>query len=318
MDMPSEPHPVIQAVLAEFDDQGIPEINTLSVDGARTLLAELFALPDEPEPVGAVRNFTIDGPASGVPIRIYTPVGDVPFPVLVYFHGGGWVLGDLDTHDPICRALTNAADCVVVSVDYRRAPEHPFPAPLRDCYAATRWVSENPGVVHGDSDQIAVGGDSAGGNLAAAVAQIARDTDGPSLAYQLLLYPATNHAFDTASYDENAEGYFITKADMEWFWDHYLPHEFNGQNPYASPLQAREVADLPPASVVTCGFDPLRDEGLAYARRLEDAGVSVTSRTYEDMIHGFMSMLVEPDLDQARDAIAEVGVDLQTAFTTES
>ncbi len=316
--MPSEPHPDIQAVLTELDKQGIPEMNTLSVDGARSLLEELFASTDDPEPVGAVRNFSIDGPGGGVPIRIYTPEGSGPFPVLVYFHGGGWILGSLDTHDPTCRALTNASDCAVVSVDYRRPPEHPFPAPVKDCYAATRWVSENPGVVHGDPDRIAVGGDSAGGNLAAAVAQIARDSDGPSLAHQTLLYPATNHAFDTASYSENAEGYFLTKADMEWFWDHYLPYDLNGQNPYASPLRARDLTGLPTASVVTCGFDPLRDEGLAYARRLNEAGVNVTSRTYEDMIHGFMSMLVEPDLDHARDAIAEIGADLQTAFATES
>jgi len=309
-----EPHPNVQAVLTELEEQGIPETNMLSVDGARTLIEELFALPDEPEPVGAVREFTIDGPAGGIPVRIYTPDGTGPFPVLVYFHGGGWVVGNLDTHDPTCRALTNATDCVVVSVDYRLAPEHQFPAAVEDCYAATRWVSDNPGVVHGDPDRIAVGGDSAGGNLAAAVTQAARDFDGPELAYQTLLYPVTNHVFDTASYEENAEGYFLTKADMAWFWDHYLGDEFSGQNPYASPLKARDLAGLPPATVVTCGFDPLRDEGLAYVDRLRDAGVDVTSRTYDDMIHGFMSMLVEPDLDQARDAIAEVGSDLQEAL----
>jgi len=313
----SDPHPAIQAVLAELQEQGVPEMSTLSVAGARELLTELFAPPDEPESVGAVRNFTIDGPAGGIPVRIYTPEGEGPFPVFVYLHGGGWVLGNLETHDPTCRALTNATDHVVVSVDYRRAPEHPFPAAPEDCYAAVQWVAENPNAVHGDPSRLVVGGDSAGGNLAAAVAQVARDHDGPDIAYQVLIYPATNHAFDTASYEENAEGYFLTRSDMEWFWDHYLAHEFSGQNPYASPLQARSLDELPPATVLTCGFDPLRDEGAAYATRLDDAGVSVTHRHYEEMIHGFASMLVEPDLDHAREAIADIGRDLQDTVGTE-
>ena len=312
----SDPHPDVQAVLAELEAQGVPEMNTLSVTGARQVLEELFAPLDEPEAVGAVRNYTVDGPAGGVPVRIYTSEGEGPFPVLVYFHGGGWALGNLDTHDPTCRALTNATDHVVVSVDYRRAPEHPFPAPLEDCYAATRWAVENPGAVHGDPDRVVVGGDSAGGTLAAAVAQVARDRGGPDIAYQVLIYPATDHALDTASYEENAEGYFLTRADMEWFWDHYLAHEFSGQNPYASPLRARALDGLPPATVLTCGFDPLRDEGVAYATRLEDAGVPVTHRQYDEMIHGFASMLVEPDLDQAREAIADIGRDLREAGKT--
>jgi acetyl esterase len=166
---------------------------------------------------------------------------------------------------------------------------------------------ENPGAVHGDPDRVVVGGDSAGGNLAAAVAQVARDHGGPDLAYQVLIYPVTDHAFDTASYEENAEGYFLTRADMEWYWDHYLAHEFDGRNPYTSPLRARDLEGLPPATVLTCGFDPLRDEGAAYAARLDEAGVPVTHRQYDEMIHGFASMLVEPELDHAREAIAEIG-----------
>lgn len=312
----AEPHQDIQAVLSELEEQGIPRLSSLSVEGARQLLEDLFAPPDEPEPVGAVRNFTVDGPAGGIPIRIYTPDGSAPFPVLVFFHGGGWVLGSLDTHDATCRAVTNAAECVVVSVDYRLAPEHPFPAAVEDCYDVTKWVVENPEAVHGDPDRIAIGGDSAGGNLAAAVAQVARDHDGPALAHQVLIYPATDHSFDTASYDENAEGYFLTKADMEWFWDHYLESALNGQNPYASPLQARDLSGLPSATVLTCGFDPLRDEGATYADRLEKAGVRVTHRNYDDMIHGFASMLVEPNLDQARNAIADIGRDLQETLGT--
>lgn len=311
--MAAEPHPDIQAILADFESRGLPPINSLSVDGARQLLEDVFDPPETPEPVGSVREFTIDGPAGDLPVRIYTPDGQTPFPVLVYFHGGGWALGSLETHDATCRALTNAAECVVVSVDYRLAPEHPFPAGVEDCYAAVRWVAEHPGAVHGAPDQIAVGGDSAGGNLAAAVAQVARDFDGPDLTHQVLMYPVTDYSFDTTSYEENAEGYFLTRAYMEYFWDHYLQSDLDGQNPYASPLRARDLEGLPPATVLTAGFDPLCDDGIAYADRLESAGVSVAHRNYDDMIHGFASML---NLDVARQAVENVGRDLQGSFET--
>ncbi|MFB6296440.1 MAG: alpha/beta hydrolase [Halobacteriales archaeon] len=245
---------------------------------------------------------------------MYTPEGEGPFPVLTFYHGGGWVIGTLDTHEPICRALAGAADCVVVSVDYRLAPEHPFPAALEDCYAATRWVSDNAATLHADPDRVAVGGDSAGGNLAAAVAQACRDHGGPELVHQLLVYPVTDHAFDTDSYAENAEGYFLTRADMEWFWDHYLDSRFDGNNPYASPLRARDLGGLPPASVVTAGFDPLRDEGIAYAKRLDAAGVAVEHHHYDGAIHGFFGMLVEPEIPQARDAVETTAADLRASF----
>jgi acetyl esterase len=310
----AEPHPEVQALLEEREARGIPPVHALSVDGAREHLESLYEPPDDPEPVGAVREYTIPGPDEDIPIRIYTPDGDGPFPVLVYFHGGGWVIGTLDTHDATCRALTNAADCVIVSVGYRRAPEHPFPAAVEDCYAATRWVAENLDVVQGNSDSLAVGGDSAGGTLAAAVTQAIRDYGGPELAHQLLVYPPTNHSFSTGSYTQNAEGYALTRADMEWFWDHYLEGRFDGQHPYASPLQARSVAGLPSATVVTCGFDPLRDEGITYADRLAEAGVSVTHRNYDEMVHGFLNLLVEPELQPARDGIADIAGDLRDAF----
>lgn len=308
------PHPEIQALLAERKERGIPPVHALSVDGARQQLEALHEPPDEPEPVGRVRNCRISGPTDDIPIRIYTPDRDGPFPVLVFFHGGGWVIGSLDTHDATCRALTNAADCVVVSVGYRRAPEHPFPAAVEDCYAATRWVSRNLDVVQGRSDSLAVGGDSAGGTLAGAVTQAVREYGGPDLAHQLLVYPPTNHSFDTESYTKNAEGYALSRADMEWFWDHYLDSRLDGQHPYASPLQARSLAGLPSATIVTCGFDPLRDEGIAYADRLADSGVSVTHRNYERMVHGFLSLLVDPELDAARAAIADIADDLKRAF----
>ncbi|WP_458189554.1 alpha/beta hydrolase [Haladaptatus sp. NG-WS-4] len=310
----SEPHPEMQAIFAERTKRGVPRFSSLSVRGARELLENLWTPPEEPEPVASVREFTIDGPAGGLPVRIYTPDGSGPFPVLVYFHGGGWVMGSLDTDDGICRALTNATECVVVSVDYRLAPEHPFPAAVEDCYAATRWVVENPGVVHGDPDRVAVGGESAGGTLAAAVALYARDDDGPPLAHQLLIYPPTDSSFDTAGDDGTAEWLVFTKADEEWLWDHYLESDFDGRNPYASPLQACDLRGLPPATVLTCGFDILRGQGVAYVERLMEADVRVNHRHYEDMIHGFVGLLDDPEVDRAREAVSDIGSDLRTSF----
>jgi len=308
-----EPHPEITALLQEMGAAPMPTFWSLSPDGARAFMRELFPVADDPEPVGAVMELSVTD--RDVPVRVYVPDGDGPYPTLVYFHGGGWVLGDLELYDATCRALTNAADCMVVSVDYRLAPEHPFPTPLEDCYAAAEWVFDTAAAMQVDTDNVAVGGDSAGGNLAAAVAQMARDRDGPSFARQLLIYPVTDHSFDTESYEANAEGYLLTRADMRWFWDHYLRNDTDGRNPYASPLQARSLAGLPPATVVTCGFDPLRDEGAAYASRLAEDGVTVNHVHYPDAIHGIAQMLVEPvAVDRARDLVDDVGGDLAAAF----
>jgi acetyl esterase len=305
--MRDEPHPDIQELLDELAATGVPDIADLSVDGARQLLRDLFVPgEDQLDEVGRVQNFEIPGPMGGIPIRVYRPEGDGPHPVVVFYHGGGWVVGDLETHDQTCRALSATGDCVVVSVDYRLAPEHPFPVPVEDCYAATEWVADNTGVLHADPDRFVVAGDSAGGNLAAAVSLLARERGGPAIAHQYLVYPVTNHAYDTDSYEENADGYFLTRASMEWFWNHYLTTDIDGMNPIASPLRARDLSGLPPATVVTCEFDPLRDEGIAYAERLRDAGVDVDHSHREEMIHGFFSMLAEPDLPQAREAIGRV------------
>ncbi len=300
-----------------MDEQGVPPLSALSVGGARRLLDDLFTFdPEQLPPVGRVRDLSIPGGDVGteLPVRVYEPDADGPAPVVVYFHGGGWVVGNLDTHDATCRTLAAESGSVVVSVDYRLAPEHPFPAPVEDCYAALEWVAENAAVVGGDPGRLAVAGDSAGGNLAAAVALLARDRDGPSLAHQVLVYPVTDFDLTTDSYEENAEGYFLTREDMAWFWDHYLERPVDRSNPYAAPLQARDLSNLPPATVVTAGFDPLRDEGVAYADRLDEAGTSVSHHHYEGVIHGFFGMVVEPELEPAHDAVRAVCADLHDSF----
>jgi acetyl esterase len=286
--MPLDPQ--AQAFLEQLAAAGAPPLHELSVEEARQVIVQLFGTQGDPEPVGAVQERTIPVAAGEMLTRIYTPSGTGPFPVLVYFHGGGWVIGNLEAYDATCRALTNAAGCMVVAMEYRLAPEHKFPAAPEDCYAATQWVATNAAAIGGDPARIAIGGDSAGGNLTAVVAHMVRDRGGPTLRYQLLVYPVTDYHFDTASYRENAEGYLLTKDAMVWFWNHYLRSAADGNSPLASPLRAGNLRGLPPAMVLTAEFDPLRDEGEAYAARLQEAGVPVTLRHYEGMIHGFFSL----------------------------
>jgi acetyl esterase/lipase len=245
-------------------------------------------------------------------VRVYSPAGHGPHPVLVFYHGGGWVIGDLYTHDGICRSLVNAAGCAVASVDYRLAPEFKYPTPVEDSYAGLQWVAANGARLGLDPARIAVGGDSAGGNLAAVMALLARDRRGPRLALQVLVYPATSYDFTTASYRENATGYLLTTEDMRWFWRHYLSREEQGREPNASPLLAKSLADLPPALVITAGCDPLRDEGEAYATRLREAGVSVTITQYPGMFHGFVRMT--RILDQSRAVLGEIAGALRKAL----
>jgi len=231
---------------------------------------------------------------------------------MVFFHGGGWVIGNLDTHDRLCRQLTNVAGCVVVAVDYRLAPEYPFPAAPEDAYLATRWVAENASAIGGDSAHLAVGGDSSGGNLAAVVALMARDRGAPPLVHQLLVHPVTDAPSDSGSYRENAEGYFLTAAMMRWYWKQYLGSNTDCRHPYACPLRAADLSGLPPALVITAEFDPLRDEGETYAARLRAAGVHVQLRCYPGMIHGFFAMTTH--LGQARKAMRETAASLRLAF----
>jgi acetyl esterase len=233
-------------------------------------------------------------------------------PALVFFHGGGFVICNLDTHDGPCRSIANAAGCIVVSVDYRLAPEHPYPAAAEDCHAATEWVAKNGAEFGIDTSRIAIGGDSAGGNLAAVVALMARDRGAPSLRFQLLIYPVTDYAFETDSYRENAEGYLLTRDMMRWFWNLYVPDASKAAEPYASPLRAADLSGLPPALCITAEYDPLRDEGEAYAARLREAGVAATTSRYDGLFHGFFGMSAQ--IDRARDAVAEATAALRAAL----
>jgi acetyl esterase len=293
--------PKAKEFLKQLADANLPPFGAMSVEDTRTAFDGMATFGGPPEPVARVENRSIPGPAGEIPVRIYAPESGRPLPVLVYFHGGGWVIGSLETHDAACRLLAKRAPAVVVSVDYRLAPEHKFPAAAEDCYAATRWVAENAAALGGDPSRLAVGGDSAGGNLAAVVSLMARDRKAPAIAFQLLVYPVTNWSYDTPSYRDNADGYLLTKDAMVWFWNHYLRDERDGANVYASPLRAENLSGLPPARVITAEFDPLRDEGEAYAARLHTAGVKVATRRYDGLIHGFFTMCAV--FDQARQAI---------------
>ena len=307
--MPLDPQ--ARALLDQMAALGGPPLDQQSVAEARAAIAELAEASGEPEAVARVEDRTIPGPLGEIPIRVYAPDAPAPLPTLVYFHGGGWVIGTLDTHDGVCRQLANAARCLVVSVDYRLAPEHPFPAPAEDAYASVCWVAANAATLGGDPARVAVGGDSAGGNLSAVVSLMARDRGGPRLVHQLLVYPVVDAptAELWPSYRENADGYFLTVAMMQWFWGHYRAAQGDA---YACPLHAADFRNLPPALVITAEFDPLRDEGEAYAARLREAGVPVTLTRYDGMIHGFFGM--SGVIDRARDAVAEAAAALRTAF----
>lgn len=298
--------PAAKAMMEQLQSGGGLRIEQMTPSEARQAFSAMSALDGELVEVASVTDAAASGPAGSIPVRIYRPRDGEVLPVVLYFHGGGWVIGSLDTHDNTCRRLAMAADCVVVSVDYRLAPEHPYPAAVEDCFATLRWICDNAAALRLDGARVAVAGDSAGGNLAAVVAQMARDHGGPSLCFQLLIYPATDSACDSASMVENAEGYFLTRDGMRWFWENYLGKPAAARAPYNSPLHAEDLSGLPPAYVITAEYDPLRDEGEAYARRLSESGVSVRTRRYEGMIHGFVSMagMLSQGAEAVRDAAA--------------
>jgi acetyl esterase len=313
--MPVDPQ--MQAVLIRAAESALPQYCSVSAVEARRLYKETRAALSPPVPeVANVRELAADGPAGPIPLRLYRGLDaadGAPLPLLVYFHGGGWTIGDLDTHDIICRTLANKAHCAVVAVDYRMGPEHRFPAAVDDCVAATRWLAGQGAALDVDPARIAVGGDSAGGNLAAVVAISLRDAGGPPLVFQALAYPATDQRMDSASHISFAEGYLLTRKNMLWFRDNYLsPGDYDDWR--ASPIRAADLARLPPAHIITAGYDPLRDEGRAFSDRLFAAGVPVLYECFEGMAHGFLTM--GGVVAASNHALYRLGQSLAQAFKT--
>jgi acetyl esterase len=304
--------PQVKAVLAKLKEMGAKPPRMISVADARKGLdafMEYVRATGGVEDVARIEDRKVPGPAGDIPVRIFVPMGGEPVGAMMYFHGGGWVIGGLFSHDNVCRSFANAAGCIVIAVDYRLSPENKFPAAPEDCYAATRWAAENAASIGYPAGKLAVGGDSAGGNLSTVVCLMARDRGGPKIAYQLLIYPVTDAATDTSSYkDFWGDGYFLSGADMAWFWSNYLARKEDGDSPYASPARAKSLAGLPPAMVITAGLDPLRDEGEAYAIRLIEAGVPTLCVRYEYVTHAMFNMapIVDAGKTMTRQAAAAV------------
>lgn len=291
---------------------GIPEWHTLlPVEGRRVYQERVRLFAQKGTPMHSVDDLTIPGPGGQINLRKYTPSTTQKMPVLIYLHGGGWTLGDLDSHDELCRRLAKAANCIVVSVDYRLAPENPHPAGLEDSLAAIKWVSENADSFGGNPELLAVGGDSAGGQLSAGACLRIRDEGGPRIALQLLIYPALRASFETLSYYENATDKWITRADCIWFWQNYLG-KTSKLDPYACPGEAEDLHDLPRALIITAGGDPVRDDGEMYGFKLRAAGVRATSRRFPGMIHGFMA--VPNELKAGREAVELAASELNSAW----
>jgi acetyl esterase len=312
--------PQARALLDLIEARGLPPTHTLSVDEARRVYRErrVFTQPAPPE-IGEVRDLSAIGPLGPIALRLYRPLGeagDAALPVLVYFHGGGWVIGDLDTHDTLCRELANGSGCAVVAVDYRMGPESRFPAAVDDAIAATRWVHRHAESLRLDASKMAVGGDSAGGNLAAVVAIAARDAGDLPLRYQLLIYPATDMRCVAPSHARNGDGYLLTRQTIAYFHDHYIDDTAHDADWRASPLLHPDLGGLPPALVVTAGYDPLRDEGVEYAQRLSQAGSRATLIGFERQIHGFITM--GRVIDEARVAVQICAGQLRQALVQES
>jgi acetyl esterase len=269
----------------------------------------------EPQPVAHVENLVVPAPGGDVPVRVYRPSDDDGLPIFVWLHGGGWTIGSVDVHDPITRALANATPCVVVSVDYRLAPEHQFPAAVDDCWAALQWAHEHAAEIGGDPARIAIGGDSAGGNLSAVCALMARDAGAPRLAMQLLVYPVTDFLRDTESFRDNAKGYVLEARQMAWFEDCYLRNGAGERDDWRlSPLRAPSHAGVAPAYIVTAEYDPLRDEGEQYAEKLQAAGVPTTLRRYDGLVHVFFGLTAT--FDEAKPALDDAVAALRDAFGT--
>ena len=305
--MPLDPQAKI--VLEQRAAANLPANDTISPAQAR--VHSRLSPPTVGPKVTKEEDKLVTGSDGKLTARIFTPEGVGPFPVLVWFHGGGWVIGDLDRSDGVCRSMCGDANCIVISVDYRLAPETKFPGPVEDCYAATKWAYENASSLNGDPDKILVGGDSAGGNLAATVSIMAKDRKTPKIIFQVLVYPVITKDFTTQSYKDNGESYGLTKGTMIWFWDQYLKNESDADNPYAAPIKNKNPEGLPEAFLLTAEYDPLKDEGEAYAKFLNQHSVKTEYICYEGMIHGFFGMI--DDLDASKQAISDVANAIKNA-----
>ncbi|MCX7200999.1 MAG: alpha/beta hydrolase [Burkholderiales bacterium] len=309
-------HPQARALLDLIDQRAAPAVHEQTpLEARESYRARRFFTQPDAQPVAHVRELTADGPHGPIAMRLYRPTPETSgaLPVLVYFHGGGWVIGDLDTHDALCRALANGSGCAVVSVDYRMGPEHRFPAAVDDCLAATYWVRRNAAALDVNPDKLAVGGDSAGGNLAAVIALAARNAGDLPVAYQLLIYPATVQRRVTRSGAVNGQGLLLTVDSMRYFHDHYIDDDRHDHDWRAAPLLCDDLGRLPPALVLTAGFDPLRDEGIEYAHRLTQAGNRATLVSFERQIHGFITM--GKVIDEAEEAVAMCAAALKRALS---
>jgi acetyl esterase len=306
-------HPQVQPLLDAMAAMDGPKLHELSPTDARAMFEAMRTTPPTSPELASVVDAKVPSPDGHViPIRVYRPAGVEDPAVCVYFHGGGWVIGSIESHDAACRELAARSGCAVVSVEYRLSPETPFPGPLDDCVAATEWVAANGAEIGVDGSRLVVAGDSAGGNLAAAVTLVARERGGPDIAAQVLVYPATDLTLSHASIEENGEGYFLTADAMRWFTGHYGGDA--ATDPLVSPLHADDHTGLPPALVITAEYDPLRDEGEAYAAKLDAAGVPTTVHRYDGQIHGFLGLF--PLLDDGRAALDEIAEAVRSAASS--
>lgn len=305
-------HQQAKHLLQYFQSSKLLPIEKLPLHFARESFSTMCKKLNTPETIAEVTDREIPGYKQNIGIRIYTPLGRGPFPTLVFFHGGGWVIGDIETHDPLCRSLANQAGCKVISVDYSLAPEEKFPVAVEDAYLSVKWVFENAENINVDANRVAVGGDSAGGNLAAVVCYLARERKLPEIIFQLLIYPSAGFS-KTKSYEQYSEGYYLTKETMEWFRKNYLNSWEDIKNPLASPLLINDVTGLPKALVITAEYDPIRDGGEEYAMKLQRAGVPVECLRYDGMIHGFICMTEA--LDDGKNAITDMANALKDVFS---
>ena len=292
--------------MEQLEAEPIPDFSEMTVLESRAFEAGFDEMQGELQEVAKVTDILVDGADGQIPVRLYDPAPGETLPLVIYIHGGGWVMGSIDVVDKPCRELANAARCKVASIGYRLSPETKFPGPAEDCYAATRWLVEHSDELGFDRGNINISGDSSGGNLAAVVTLMARDRGGPHISRQLLIYPVTapEHESPHESYTTFAEGYMLSRRSMRWFWEHYVNSAEDARDPYASPLLADDLSGLPPGIVITAECDPLGDEGIAYAERLKNAGVDIELKTYPGAIHGFFWM--NGLMDQGRELVADL------------